>query len=164
MSKTHLRSRPDWGHLSLVLFFAGVTIAYLADAWSASSSLRNLVLLVPVSALSLVLCALVVIDLFRRPATAAQTPREAGEAGRAPRAPLIERYRPAVLMALFALYIMTLPWLGFDVGSATFVAAALVLDGERRLWLLVLVPLIFALATTMLFRWLLPYPMPTMIL
>jgi len=166
MSDTHLRSRLDWGHLSLVLFFAGVTIAYLADAWTASSSLRNLVLLVPVSALSLVLCALVIVDLFRRAANAPDAPAEAAEAEATGEAstPLIERYRPAVLMALFALYILTLPWLGFDVGSAAFVAAALVLDGERRLWLIALVSIVFALATTMLFHWLLPYPMPTLVL
>jgi putative tricarboxylic transport membrane protein len=170
MSDTRDRSRLDWGHLSLVLFFAGVTIAYLADAWAASSSLRNLVLLVPVSALSLILCALVVVDIARRPDTKRQEPQEgaiaeAQETGAAPRAELlVERYKPAVLMVLLVLYILTLPWLGFDAGSAVFVAAALVLDGERRIWLIALVSTVFALAATFLFRWLLPYPMPTVIL
>lgn len=164
MSSSHLRSQPDWGHLSLVLFFAGITIAYLADAWGASSSLRNLVLLVPVSLLSLVLCALVILDIFRGASPARQGPQETAKDGEAGSTSLVDRYRPAVLMALFALYILTLPWLGFDVGSAAFVAAALVLDGERRLWLIALVSITFALTTTMLFRWLLPYPMQTLVL
>jgi hypothetical protein len=163
MSDTQPRSRLDWGHLSLVLFFAGITIAYLADAWAASGSLRNLVLLVPVSALSLVLCTLVVIEIARGRGRAREAAvREedvASEAGS-----LIERYKPALLMALFGLYILTLPWLGFDVGSAVFVAAALVLDGERRMWLIAPVSIIFALAATLLFHWLLPYPMPTLVL
>src|SRR3546814_3213043 len=121
--------------LSLVLLFAAVTIAYLADAWTASGGLRNRGLLVPVSALSLMLCALVVVDVVRRARAAPEVvPQEESPApvGQS----FIDRYKPAVLMALFALYVLTLPWLGFDVGSAVFVAAALVMDGERRLWLI----------------------------
>lgn len=166
MSDTQLRSRLDWGHLSLVLFFAGVTVAYLSDAWAASSSLRNLVLLVPVSALSLVLCALVVLDILRGPCRAREGVKKGAQEGDAEPVvdSLMERYKPVALMALFGLYILTLPWLGFDVGSAAFVAAALVLDGERRVWLIAPVSIVFALATTLLFHWLLPYPMPTLVL
>src|SRR3546814_6611905 len=75
MPDTQVRSRLDWGDLSLVLLFAAVTIAYLADAWTASGSLRNLVLLVPVSALSLMLCALVVVDVVRRARAAPEVVR-----------------------------------------------------------------------------------------
>lgn len=174
MPDTHVRTRLDWGHLSLVLFFAAVTLAYLADAWTASSSLRNLVLLVPVSALSLVLCGLVVADILGASGKSRAGTQEAGHetpaagAGPAPEATprqsVIERFKPLALMVLFALYILTLPWLGFDVGSAVFVAAALVLDGERRLWLIAPVSIAFALGATLLFHWLLPYPMPTLIL
>lgn len=164
MSDTHLRSRPDWGHLSLVLFFAGVTIAYFIDAWAASASLRNLVLLLPVSVLSLILCALIAVDIVRlRGREAGETTRDEGAVEAEPGS-LIERYKPAVLMALFTLYILTLPWLGFDVGSAVFVAAALVLDGERRVWLVAPISIGFAVASTLLFHWLLPYPMPTLVL
>lgn len=160
MSETHRRSRADWGHLALILFFATVTIAYLADAWSASATVRNLVLVLPASVLSLVLCVIVAVGAFR--GDGAAEPERAGE----PEAPatLLERFKPALLMALFALYIATLPWLGFDVGSAVFVAVALLLDGERRLWLIAPVAIGFALVATMLFRWLLPYPMPVMVL
>src|SRR3546814_2909867 len=83
--------------LSLVLLFAAVTIAYLADAWTASGSLRNLVLLVPVSALSLMLCALVVVDVVRRARAAPEavsqeeSPAPVGQS-------FIDRYKPAVLI------------------------------------------------------------------
>lgn len=163
MSDRQLRSRLDWGHLSLVLLFAGVTIAYLADSWAASGSLRNLVLLVPVSAVSLLLCALVVIEIIRN-SERAMEPAAQEEGAEPLPGSIIDRYKPALLMALFALYVMTLPWLGFDVGSAVFVAAALVMDGERRLWLIAPVSIGFALGATLLFRWLLPYPMPTLVL
>lgn len=162
MSETHTRSRVDWGHLALILFFATVTVAYLADAWGASASFRNLVLVLPASVLSLVLCAIVAIAAFRGDRTTAPEATSGDEADA--KAPLLDRLKPALLMALFALYIATLPWLGFDVGSAVFVAAALLLDGERRLWLIAPVAIGFALVATLLFRWLLPYPMPLMIL
>jgi hypothetical protein len=163
MSDRQLRSRLDWGDLSLVLLFAGVTIAYLADSWAASGSLRNLVLLMPVSGLSLLLCALVLIDIVRH---SARAPEPAGqeEGAESSAESIIDRYKPALLMALFALYVMTLPWFGFDVGSAVFIAAALLMDGERRLWLIAPVSVGFALGATLLFRWLLPYPMPTLVL
>lgn len=174
MPDTHIRSRPDWGHLSLVLFFAAVTVAYLADAWTASSSLRNLVLLVPVSALSLALCALVAVDVLRGTGKSQADTKDTGQETRAtdagpvaeavPSQSVVERFKPVALMVLFALYILTLPWLGFDVGSAVFVAAALLLDGERRLWLIAPISIAFALGATLLFHWLLPYPMPTLIL
>lgn len=163
MPDRQVRSRFDWGDLSLVLLFAAVTIAYLADAWTASASLRNLVLLVPVSALSLILCALIVVDVVRRPRAAPEAVSQEESPVPVERS-FIDRYKPAVLMTLFALYIMTLPWLGFDVGSAVFVAAALLMDGERRLWLIAPVSIGFALGATVLFGWLLPYPMPTLVL
>src|SRR3546814_19217888 len=100
----------------------------------AASFQPNLVRVLPVGALSLMVCARFVVDVVRRARAAPEavsqeeSPAPVGQA-------FIGRYRPAVLMALFALYVMTLPWLGFDVGSAVFVAAALVMDGERRLWL-----------------------------
>jgi hypothetical protein len=174
MPDTHFRSRLDWGHLSLVLFFAAVTVAYLVDAWAASSSLRNLVLLVPASALSLALCALIAVDVLRGSGKFQAGAQDAGDETQAagagpvaeaiPSQSVVKRFKPVALMVLFALYILTLPWLGFDVGSAAFVAAALLLDGERRLWLIAPVSMAFALGATLLFRWLLPYPMPTLLL
>src|SRR3546814_2211687 len=38
------------------------------------------------------------------------------------------------------------------------------MDGERRLWLIAPVSIGFALGATLLFGWLLPYPMPTLVL
>src|SRR3546814_16820144 len=118
MPDTQVRSRLDWGDLSLVLLFAAVTIAYLADAWTASGSLRNLVLLVPVSALSLMLCALVVVDVVRR----ARAAPEAVSQEESP-APVghsfIDRDKPAGSMGLFALSVLRLHRRGIQFGSAS---------------------------------------------
>jgi hypothetical protein len=67
-------------------------------------------------------------------------------------------------MAIFALYILSLPVTGFDVGSALFIMIALLADGERRPLFLIAYPAVFAAICTLLFRWLLPYPMTTLIL
>src|SRR3546814_11715531 len=108
MPDTQVRSRLDWGDLSLVLLFAAVTIAYLADAWTASGSLRNLVLLVPVSAISLMLCALVVVEVVRRARAALEAlspedrPAPVGQS-------FIDSYNPAVLRALFRTLLIKQP-------------------------------------------------------
>jgi putative tricarboxylic transport membrane protein len=145
----HTRPRHDWGHLALVVLIAGVVGAYLLDAVRASPATDNLILILPAAVLALGLCALIAIGVLRR----TQAPGDPTPLGRAP-----------ALMALFALYILTLPASGFDVGSAVFVAAALLVDGERRPVQLVVVPLAFAVLVTLGFRALVPYPIPTLIL
>lgn len=161
MTEAKARRRLDWGHLTLVLFFAVITSAYLADAWSASGKFKNLVLVLPASVLSLILCLIVAWGVLRNGTDMINAPSIDGAT---PKATLLERFRPALLMALFALYVLTLPLLGFDVGSAAFVAAALLLDGERRLLIIVSVSIVFAFAATLIFGWLLPYPMPLLIM
>ena len=66
-------------------------------------------------------------------------------------------------MGLFSAYVLTLNWLGFDVGTALFVGAFLWLQGERRLRWLVGYSLAFALVLTLFFSRMLPYPMPTLL-
>jgi hypothetical protein len=161
MTEAKARRRVDWGHLTLVLFFAVITSAYLADAWSASAKFKNLVLVLPASVLSLFLCLIVAWSALRHGAD----PSDESPAGDTTLpVTLLDRFRPAILMALFALYILTLPWLGFDVGSAAFVAAALLLDGERRITIILPVSILFAYFATLIFGWLLPYPMPLLIM
>lgn len=157
------RAGADWGHVLLVLGFAALTVFYLHDAWQASSRVRNLILILPASIVALVLCVIVLVGIFREARTAAPEPQAEAPAGEA-REPFLVRYRTGAVMALFAAYILTLPWLGFDVGTAAFVAANLVLNGERRIVPLVVVPVVFAAAATLAFRWLLPYPMPILLL
>ena len=148
---------PDWGHVVLVLVFAGLTVFYLTDAWLESARARNLILILPASILSLALCGIVLLGIFRE---AVPTPTESPE----PAKPILSRYRTGVTMGLFTLYIVSIPVLGFDLGTALFLAASLLVDGERRPLVLIGVPIAFATFATLCFRWLLPYPMPILIL
>lgn len=139
----------DWGHLALICLIAAVTGLYLRDAIAASDRTENLILILPAAALALGLCAAVAVVAMRGTAVPEQKPA----LGTTP-----------VLMGLFALYIITLPALGLDVGSALFVAAAMLADGERRPAALLVVPLAFATAATLAFAALVPYPLPTLVL
>lgn len=168
--QTHQTSpRVDLGHLILVLFFVSITALYLFDAWQASSRLRNLILILPASILSLTLCVIVLVGIVSAPARR----RETAEADKSHQSDESERHTPetfavrfktAFTMGLFALYILSLPYLGFDVGTALFAAANLILDGERRPLVLIGIPVLFAIVATLCFQWLLPYPMPILIL
>lgn len=168
--QTHQTSpRLDWGHLILVLFFASITGWYLFDAWQASSRVQNLILILPASLLSLALCAIVLVGIVSAPAKRSET----GESGRSVQSDEHERHPPeifavrfktALTMGIFAVYILSLPYLGFDIGTALFVVANLLLDGERRPLVLIGVPVLFAVAATICFGWLLPYPMPILLI
>ncbi|MCQ0972095.1 tripartite tricarboxylate transporter TctB family protein [Paracoccus sp. TK19116] len=149
------KRRIDWGHLALLVVLAGIVVWYLHDAWSASARVRNLILVLPASILSLVLAAAIAIGVLVRGVDEAEATEDSTTR---------EKLYPLILMAIFGLYILTLPVTGFDVGSALFVLIALMVDGERRPLFLAIYPVAFAAVCTMLFRWLLPYPMTTLIL
>lgn len=46
--------------------------------------------------------------------------------------------KPVILLFLIAGYAITLPFAGFDIGTAIFLGLALLVQGERRLWLVLL--------------------------
>jgi len=152
----------DWGHIALLVILAWIAIWYLHDTWSASSRVRNLILVLPASILALGLAAgiaggVIIRGLQGRADAAVEGAESATTSVR-------ERIYPLILMAIFALYILSLPVTGFDVGSVLFIMIALLADGERRPVFLIVYPVVFAAICTLLFGWLLPYPMTTLIL
>lgn len=151
--------RIDWSHFLVVLSITIGIILYLVDTIRASSQVGNLILILPASILGLGLCALLTVGIVREawrpidPETVAQK-----------KEPLQERLRPLILLGLFALYVLLLPTLGLDVGSLLFLILALIANGERRPLFIVLYSLAFAAIVTILFKSILPYPMPTWLL
>ena len=134
----------------VLLVLASLVTAYGIDSYSASTEVLNLILVLPLTIIVLVLCLIqFVVEL--RDSTSTPPARES-----------IADVGPVI--GLFAVYVVSLNWLGFDVGTALFVAAFLWLHGERRLpWLLgYSIALAFALA--LFFSAMLPYPMPMLIL
>jgi hypothetical protein len=134
----------------VLVVLAGLATLYGFDAVAASSDVLNLILVLPVIILVLVLCLAQFVIEFRDRKN--PPPERESVAGVAP------------VIGLFAFYVLTLEWLGFDIGTLLFVAAFLWLQGERRWrWLFgYSISLGFGLA--LFFSAMLPYPMPMLIL
>jgi hypothetical protein len=69
--------------------------------------------------------------------------------------------KPVIL--LFSFYVLSLNWLGFDVGTGIFVGAFLWMHGERRWPWLIGYSIVFAYLLTIFFAQMLPYPMPILL-
>jgi hypothetical protein len=137
--------------LLVLVVLASFVFWYLSDTYNASTHVLNLVLVVPVSLIVLALC---LIEFLRQ--VVGKEPDEESDQ----REP-VSRVSP--LMILFAAYVLTLEWLGFDVGTVLFVASALWLYGERRLHWNIGYAICFAVLVSLLFSEMLPYPMPMLI-
>jgi putative tricarboxylic transport membrane protein len=110
----------------------------------------NLILVVPVAVAILALClAQFVLGVSKL--RAEEEPKEP-----------VSDVVPITL--LFAAYILTLPWLGFDVGTSLFIAVCLWWHGERRWPWVLAYSISFAFALAYFFSSVLPYPMPMLIL
>lgn len=135
--------------LVVLLVLAGMAALYCYDAISASTHVYNLILVLPLTVLVVALCTFQFVAAVR-----------SGE----PEAERAESLREAwPVMALFTAYVVSLNWLGFDVGTCLFTAAFLYVQGERRWPWLIGYAIAFAFVVTFFFRSMLPYPMPTLI-
>ncbi len=138
----------------LVLFLS--TGWYLWDTWQASTEIYNLIFVLPLAIIILLLCLTTFLRelIFASPSPDLPTERQSGDAE-----PSI---MPTVL--LFAGYVLSLPWLGFDVGTFAFVGLFLQLAGEKRWWWVLGYSLAFAFCSALFFSFMLPYPMPLLLL
>ena len=136
--------------LVVLLVLASLVVLYGIDAYKASSEILNLILVLPLIAIVLVLCLVqFVIELRGRKS---DTPARESVADVAP------------VIGLFALYVLTLQWLGFDIGTMLFVAAFLWLQGERRWRWLIGYSMSLGFGLAFFFSAMLPYPMPMLLL
>lgn len=135
--------------VAMLVLLAGASALYCYDAVRASTHIYNLILVAPLTILVLILCIVEYVAGLRTPVT-----------GQAPADP-VTGVLP--VMGLFTFYVLTLNWLGFDVGTALFVGAFLWMQGERRIPWLVGYSLAFALTLTLFFSKMLPYPMPMLL-
>ncbi|WP_355660957.1 tripartite tricarboxylate transporter TctB family protein [Halomonas salifodinae] len=143
----------DYGDLLVLMALAGFTLWYLLDAIRVSSAVQNLLLILPLSLVVLVIAALEV-GLRLKKGTLLIREESEGE-------PL---HRTLPVVALFAAYVLSLETLGFDVATVLFVAAFLVLKGERHWPLLGGYSLAFGFGVAFFFAQMLPYPMHMLIL
>lgn len=137
--------------MAVLIALAGFTIWYLSDAWSVSSDVENLVLIMPISIAILLMCCWEFFkNLFREEVTHHDEEKP------------IKTVVPVI--GLFSIYVLGLEWLGFDVATILFVAAFLWLQGERRWHWLIAYSLCFGFFVAVFFSSMLPYPMPMLLL
>ena len=136
--------------LAVLLTLGALAGAYLFDAWRASPEVYNLIFVAPVTLLLLLLCLIEFVGQWRGAAAAPEAVQPAATAAR--------------VIALFAGYVLSLPWLGFDAGTWLFVSAFLRLHGERRTVWALGYGLAFSLPVALFFSAMLPYPMPMRLL
>jgi hypothetical protein len=116
----------------------------------------NLILVLPLSVIVFVLCS--VQFILNVPRVRSAVEHEEPESAEPPLADVLP------VASLFAAYILTLRWLGFDVGTCIFIAGFLWLQGERRWPWLLGYSFGFAFAIAEFFARMLPYAMPMLVL
>lgn len=136
---------------------------YLATATIASASFSNLILIAPVGAVAIVLLLHIGWAEIAGPgpvAPSAPAPAQpqAGAAERRFRSGSMRTIGP--LMGLFALFVVAIPYLGFDIATFFFVGATLWLLGERRVLFSLTLSLAMAAALSVAALALLSFPMP----
>jgi len=133
----------------VILCLATFVLWYAFDAHRASNSLDNMILILPVAAITLCLC---IYDFF----LGANNTKEKKQKQES-----IATVMP--VMILFSLYVLTLEYVGFDVGTVLFIALFLFFHGETKWMWIAGYSLVFGLLIAYFFSLMLPYPMPMLI-
>ena len=134
------RPAPRWGHLAFLATVAGYAAWYAADAYMASAKLQNLILIVPGAALCIGLAAGLAYRELRpagAPAATSDDTTGSGENNAVTAEESVDERIPPVLLAMLAVYVVAMAWIGFDIATFLFVGAALYLLGQRN-WALIL--------------------------
>jgi len=127
-----------------------VIVWYIIDTFRASTHIINLILVLPVGVGVIVLCGIQLFNQIQGPTSESFD---------------LEPFKPVLpLMGLFSAYILTLEWLGFDIGTSVFVSLSLWLHGEKRLVWVIAYGTVFGFCAAWFFSTMLPYPMPMLIL
>ena len=157
--RLHLAGRQvvvDAPHVAFVSAIVGFCAWYLFDARSASTNVQNLLLVEPAAILVLVLYIVILRDAVTVERLGASLPSVSQREKLAPRF----RRRIFGAMALLGLYVLTMAEIGFDIATFLYVLATLCLLGERRISVLLLVPLLFSAIVIYAFGTLLSLPVP----
>jgi putative tricarboxylic transport membrane protein len=149
----------DAPHVAFVSAIVGFCTWYLFDARIASTNVQNLLLVEPAAIVVLVLYVVTLRDAVTVERLGSPRPSVS------PREQLTPHFRRRIFgaMALLGLYVLTMAAIGFDLATFLYVLATLRLLGERRLTVLLLVPLLFCAIVIYAFGTLLSLPVPLLL-
>jgi putative tricarboxylic transport membrane protein len=151
------------GEFAFATFLIAFVGWYFLDASTTSTSVENLILILPVSALCLVLYLVIVAGLWRcRASGAAAGPMDAAAPHDSPDEKTKDR-RAVALMGLTCLYVGAMAYLPFDLVTVVYLAMALWLNGERRWPVVGLYSVSFGLFVVLGFQAMLSIPFPTLL-
>ena len=148
----------DWPHALFVTAIAGWCEWYFLDARAASADVQNLVLIRPLAILVAILWIMILRETIRfAPAARAQASPQREELD----APTALKIFGS--MGLLGLYVASMSAIGLDLATFLYVLATLLLLGERRLAVLLAVPLVFTAIVVLAFDRLLATPLPLLL-
>ena len=146
-------SKHQIADLCVIFILFALSLSYLINSYLASTHILNLIFVVPVTVVVLILCIVQFIKDLVAPdeVVTKSNDRES-----------VSSVVPVI--GLFVLYICTLQWLGFDVGTFLFIAAFLWTHGERRWRWVIGYSLSFSIPVALFFSQMLTSPLPMLIL
>ena len=139
----------DLPHLAFATAIVGWAVWFCRDAWISGPDVENLILIVPVTIAAVIFYPFVIAGCFG-----------SHETFEAPRHTRGNGIKIAGTMVLLAGLVVAGPLIGFDVVSFVYMFAMLFFLGERRIVILLLVPLIFCAVVIYCFNNLLATPLP----
>lgn len=145
--------RTHGGHITFVTCTAGAAAAFLMDTWTRSTDIQNLLLIVPMVALVVGLYAAIILQLLFGSSADGTEP---GGPGRAD-------IRILASMALLGIFVFTMNIVGFDAATFFYVAANILLLGERRPAVVLLFPAAFSGFFVWGMKTIMPYPFQTLL-
>lgn len=140
----------DWETAGLATVLQGVLVHYWWGVHASSRQFENTLLLTPTILVAGVVFLFVLASCVRR-----------SDQPRPDHVPLTRTI--ALLMLLFGTYVVSLPTLGLDLGTALFTAAAMRAQGERRIWQTVGYPIALAVFIALAVRYGLPMDLPMLL-
>lgn len=153
-----------WRARGPILFAALLALCMIAYAWSvldASRRTTDWLLILPVAVIGVTALA---VAAFRDLRDTRDARRDAAPAAR----PTVargsnDRASLGLVLAVLA-FALAIPWLGFDVGTLVFVAVALLVQGERRWWVIGLTSILTAVLLVLIFQTVLGVRVPTLLM
>ena len=160
------------GHLLLLCIFVLFSLWYALDAYMAQQKVENLLLIWPATLIVLILAlglAARQLRAMRQTRTVhgkgdAQTDQANTDEPAPETVSFQARYGTVLSATGLGLYVLSLPFLGFDVATALFVAASMRLQGERNPIVICLFAVLVATLPILGIEYMLSLPVPTLVL
>lgn len=130
---------------------------YSWDNYTAASSLENNIFVLPIAVVAMLLCLVEGIKSF---ITVKKSQTETNKDEKSDNSEKSDTLAVLKVLAVFSVYVLTLPYLGFDLGTIIFVAVFLYTNKEKSIGLILSYSIVYGLILAWFFSFMLPYPIP----